>query len=147
MKTTIFSAAFFAILSLTAACQPSGYARPNSGIELRMSSTVEGGELHSQGRLRIQGLDASHSAHVLVGPAAETQRLELPPGAYSVAYEPLPRPGTIADELGTTKVVSKNPFVLAVAPGRFTPLNIRLVDAEQAEPLARSGKLATSGER
>jgi hypothetical protein len=146
MRNAILSATLFAIASITPACQPSSYARPTSGIELHMSSTVEGGSLYSQGRLRVQSLASGHSAHVLVGPPAREQRVELPPGAYSVAYEPLARPGPLGEQLGTMKVVSPNPLVVVVGQGKFTPLNVRVIDAEAA-PLARSEAIATSEQR
>lgn len=142
MRNAILSATLFLVAALASACQPSGYARPSSGLELRTSSTVEGGSLYSQGRLRVQSLDTSRSAHVLVGPPTHEQRLELPPGAYSVVYEPLARPGSMGEQLGTMKVVSQNPIVVVVAQGKFTPINVRVIDAE-AEPVARAEAVAS----
>jgi hypothetical protein len=146
MRNTILSATLFAIASIASACQPSGYARPSSGIELHTTSSVAGGELYTQGRLHVQSLDAGHTAHVLVGPPTHEQRLELPPGAYSVSYEPLPRRGAVAEQLGTMRVVSPNPLVVVVAQGKFTPLNVRVIDADETESVAHSG-LATSDPR
>jgi hypothetical protein len=146
MRNAILSATLFAIASITSACQPSSYARPTSGIELRLSSSVEGGSLYSQGRLRVQSLQAGHSRHVLVGPPTHEQQVELPPGAYSIAYEPLARPGPLGEQLGTMKVVSPNPLVVVVGQGKLTPINVRVIDAE-AEPLARSEAMATSEQR
>ncbi|MET0412735.1 MAG: hypothetical protein ABW217_15635 [Polyangiaceae bacterium] len=146
MRNAILSATLFAIASITSACQPSNHARPTSGIELHLSSTVEGGSLYSRGRLRVQSLDTARSGHLLVGPPTYEQRLELPPGAYSVAYEPLARRGALGEQLGTMKVVSRNPLIVVVGQGKFTPLNVRVIDAE-AEPLARSESLASAGGR
>jgi hypothetical protein len=146
MRNAILSATLFAIASITSACQSSSYARPASGIELRTSSAVEGGPLYSQGRLRVQSLDSARSAHLLVGPPTHEQRLELPPGAYSIAYEPLTRRGSLGEQLGTMKVVSKNPLVVVVGQGKFTPINVRVIDAE-AQPLAHSEAAATSEAR
>ena len=142
MRNAILAAPLFLVAVLASACQPSSYARPSSGLELRTSSAVEGGSLYSQGRLRVESLDTSRAAHVLVGPPTHEQRLQLPPGTYSVVYEPLARPGAIGEQLGTMKVVSQNPLVVVVAPGKFTPINVRVIDAE-AEPVARAQAVAS----
>lgn len=147
MRNAILSATLLVIASITSACQPAGYARPTSGIELRMSSAVEGGTLYSQGRLRVQSLDTDRTAHVLVGPPSHEQRVELPPGSYSVSYEPVLRPGSLGKEAVTLKVVSQNPQVIVVAQNKFTPINVRTIDAEQAEPALRAEAVATSGTR
>jgi hypothetical protein len=148
MRNTLLSVLLAAGVSLATACQPASYAPATSGIALNLSSEVEGGFQTVQGRLHITGLDRPLSLHVPVGLPVLEQRLELPPGSYSVSYSPLVRRGAFEPPgLATMKVLSRQPLLLVVAKDQFTTLNVRMLDAADAELVAHAQAPSSSAPR
>jgi hypothetical protein len=138
--------------SLTAACQPSSYAPLQSGIEIQLSSQTEDGlPLRPDGLFHVKALDQdqSLSLHVPASPLepdAALQRLELPPGSYSVTYSPieLAFPRSSLRRRQAVNVVSQNPFVVVVSERKFTTIKLRTRDGSAAERITSADRPSES---
>lgn len=145
MKHTLLSAIVSVLVCAGSACQPSSYAPLDSGIDFRLNArTEDGSPLRPDGLFHVEGLDQPVSLHVPAAPLepdAALQRLELPPGSYSVSYSPAP----LDLELDTprrrqsVKILSQNPFVVVVSEGQFTPVEVRTPGPAEVERVTRAG--------
>jgi hypothetical protein len=130
----------FICATLSAACQPSSYVPPTSGIEFKLSSlTDREPPLRPDGLFRVEALDGRRSVHVPVTPqelGSTVQRIELPPGSYTVSYSPVELGPSLVSlrQREAVKSLSHDPFLVVVSKGRFTTINVRAVDAVGMRP-------------
>lgn len=141
MKRHHFLSVFPLCVSFAAACQPSTYAPPRTGIEFELSSAGRAG-LQPDGVFRVEGLDRRVSTHVPatpLDPSERRQRIDLPPGTYSVAYVPVELHGSLTSirARDDAKVISQNPFRVVVSDGSYTTVRVRAVDGADAKLGAR----------
>jgi hypothetical protein len=148
MKHITLLAIVSLFISATAGCQPRSFAQPNSGIEIKLTGT--GAELRPDGLLHIEGLDNRVSIHAPLAPSepgAATQRLELPPGSYTVTYLPVEVGRTLRSmrDRAPAKIVSQNPFVVEVSRNEFKTVRVRTTEdgASDAVEPARGYATAT----
>lgn len=131
MKHTHLSAIASVFVCASFACQPASYAPLDSGIDFALSATSEDGSpLRPDGVFHVEGLDQPISLHVPAAPLepdAALQRLELPPGSYTVSYSPTALGFNLESPRArhAVKILSQNPFVVVVSEGRFTPVEVR----------------------
>lgn len=143
LLSTILS--FSVCAGLTAACHPTSYAPLDSGIDFKLSThTEDGSPLRPDGLFHVEGIDRPVSVYVPAAPLeldAALQRLELPPGSYTVSYLPTALESELDSLRGRhpVKVLSQNPFVVVVSEGQFAQVKVRTLEAAAGEPVILAG--------